>query len=449
MVNETPVRPVQAALARFFALAILAGVLSIVRWPERMGTLIAPEAERALALGFLLLASYLAGMLAQTVGLPKITGYLGAGLLFGPEALGLLGRDHIDGLAFVNRLAIGIIAFVAGGELRPAMLRERGRAIAWITVVEMTLVLVAVTAVLLIARAWVPFLEGFTFLPALVLALVFASVATVHSPAVAIAVLDEQRARGPLSSTALGVVVAADVVVVVLVTGMIALAKALVGGDGGLDAAFVGLLSWELIGAVAAGALLGVLVDGYLRLAGAAMLPIFVVFFVFLSAEIAEAIHVEFMLFMLAAGFFVENVSPVDGEPLLDALRRVSTAAYALFFGLAGASIHLGELGALWKIALLIVGVRALALWCGSALGARVAGAEPVVRRLTWLGLVSQAGVALGLAVVASEALGAPGRAMLTLFLAMITIHELVGPILFRWALVRAGEAGRGERETR
>ena len=116
----------------------------------------------------------------------------------------------------------------------------------------------------------------------------------------------------------------------------------------------------------------------------------------------------------------------------------------ALFFSLAGATIHLAEIRALWPVALAVVAARALALWAGCLAGARLARAEPEVARYAWLGLISQAGVALGLATVAAEALPGVGAGMLTLFLAMIAIHEVVGPIAFRHALIRSGEAGRG-----
>ncbi|MGH7445110.1 MAG: hypothetical protein ACREKM_09550, partial [Longimicrobiales bacterium] len=186
-------------------------------------------------------------------------------------------------------------------------------------------------------------------------------------------------------------------------------------------------------------AALGVAIDLYLRYVGR-RLVIFVIFVVFLGYELASVLHVEFMLFMLATGFFVENVSPVDGEPLIEAIQSVSVPAYVMFFSVAGGSIHLRELALLWPVALGVVVVRAAGLFYGTRLGARWAGAEENVRRYTWMGLVSQAGVALGLATVASRALGDMGSQIQTMFLAMIAIHEIIGPILFRTALARAGE---------
>jgi len=431
------------SLGRGLTLVVVVLVLAGIRWLAGLvGFAPDPLAGTTMAVGFLFLAAFLAGRVAAGLGLPKITGYLLVGGLVGPEVLGLLNESNLQNMALLNRLAIGVIAFIAGGELRPSMLQQRGRTIAVMLGCEIGAVLVLVTALLLILRPFVPFLAGFSFGTAAVLALVFASIATIHSPAVTIALLDEQRAAGLVSSTTLGIVVAADVVVVILVTLALSTASAVLTADAGLDAGFLALLAWELVGAIIAGALLGAVVDIYLRLGGA-HLPIFVIFLALFGYEISRAIHVEFMLFMLSAGFFVENISPVDGEPLIEAVERVGTFAYALFFALAGASIHLAELVLLWPLALAVVIVRGIGLWGGCRIGARLAGAEEKVRRYTWMGLVSQAGVALGLVTVAERVLPEVGGAMKTLFLAMIAVHELIGPILFRLALARSGELER------
>ncbi len=396
--------------------------------------------ELAMTAGFLFLVATLVGQLARTVGFPGITGYLLVGILLGPEALGLITEKNILDLALLDRLAIGVIAFVAGGELRPSMLRARGRAILWILLLQVGAVLVLVTAGLVAARGAAPFLAGRGLGAAVALALVFAAIAAIGSPAATLAVLDEEEADGPLAETVLGVVVAADVVVVLLVTLTLALARGVTGG-GGIDFASLGAVAWELIGAIVAGGVLGLLIDGYLRWIGK-QLPIFVIFLALLGFEVADALHVEFMLFMLSAGFFVENVSPTNGEPLVKALHTVGIPAYALFFALAGASIRLSELRTLWVLALVVVGTRTLALWLGCRTGARLARAEPVVERYAWLGLISQAGVAVGLVTVAARVLPDAGASMRTLFLATMALHQLAGPILLRLGVHRAGEAG-------
>src|SRR5690606_29700293 len=232
---------------------------------------------------------------------------------------------------------IGVIAFVAGAELRPQLLRERGGIILRILVCEIGVVFVLLAAVALLLRAWIPFLAGLPFGAAVAMAFVFASIATVHSPAVTIALL--------------GVVVVADVIVVLLATLSITGAQSVLSPEGGFDLRALGAIGWELIGALLMGALLGLLIDVYLRRVGARLI-IFVIFMIFFGHELADVLHVEYMLFMLAAGFFVENISPVDGEPLIKAIQSASVPAYVMFFSVAGGSIHLRELATLWPIAL-------------------------------------------------------------------------------------------------
>lgn len=427
-------------VGRVFSIALLVAIYAMVVRLNPAARVPGEPSEISLAMGFLLLVAFLAGQLAQYVKLPKITGYLLCGLFIGPEVANLITAQQLSNLDLINRLAIGIIAFIAGGELRPSMLRERGRTITVMLLIEIAAVFTGVGGALFLLRPFIPFLADVDPLSAFVLVALFASIATIHSPAVTIALLNEQKPKGPVTSTTLGIVVAADVVVVLLATGALAVAKAVIDTETGFSAAFLGTLAWELIGAIVAGAVLGVLVDVYLRQVKSHY-PLFVIGLTFLAVLISAEIHVEYMLFMLSAGFFVENVSPIDGEPLLLAFEKVSVPAYALFFALAGASIHLDELQALWPIALAVVAVRALGLWAGCRIGARVARAEPAVARYTWLGLISQAGVALGLVTVVAQTLPEVGEGMLTLFLAMIAIHEIVGPIAFRSALIRSGEA--------
>jgi Kef-type K+ transport system membrane component KefB len=430
-------------------IAVLIGVAAATRWvshsfPPPSNAMVGPT----LAVGFLFLVAHLAGRIVKDVGLPRITGYLLVGVVVGPDVIGVVTDQDIASVGLLNRLAIGVIAFIAGAELRPAMLRQRGRVIAIMLVIEILVVFVFVSALLLLARDWIPFLAGREFLAALLLTGVFASIATVHSPAVTIAVLNEDKSKGPLAETILGIVVVADVLVVLLVTLALALARSVLVTGEGLETDVLLLLGWELIGAILAGALLGVIIDLYLRYAGA-RLALVVIVVVLFGDQIARVMHVEFMLFLMSAGFFVENVSPTDGEPLIHAVERVADPAYALFFALAGASIHLEELRVLGPIALAVVISRAFALFVGCRIGGRVAQAPPEVTRYAWMGLVSQAGVALGLVTIAARVLPEAGTEMRTLFLAMIAIHEVVGPVLLRAALNRSSQGAddRGSRQ--
>jgi Kef-type K+ transport system membrane component KefB len=430
-------------LRRLFILALLLGGVQLVL----------PLGERGyggqwlLTFGFLILAADTVGGLAASARLPRIAGYLVAGALFGPSLLGTVSTEATEQLAPVSSLAIALIAFLAGAELRWSELRERGVMILRILGIEMLLTLVAVTGLLFALRAYVPFLEGADVTMAIALCLLFASVAVVHSPAVTMALLTETNARGPVARTTLGVVLISDVAVILLFSGVLALARAVAPaptGGGDLSAA---ALLWEIMGALVVGAALGGVVAIYLRFVQRELF-LFAMIVAFFGAEVARITHVETLLMLLTAGFVAENVSErATGEAFRSAMERSAAPVFVVFFALAGASMALPDLASLWPLVIPIVVVRLLAIWAGTWLGARWGRASPPERRYVWLGLVSQAGVAIGLATIVAEVYPERGAQIRTLFLAVMAVNQILGPILFRFALDRSGEISEAAEE--
>jgi hypothetical protein len=133
-------------------------------------------------------------------------------------------------------------------------------------------------------------------------------------------------------------------------------------------------------------------------------------------------------------------VAPVRAEPLVDTLHQMAVPVFVVFFAIAGAELHVREFQALWPLVLAIALLRMGAIVVGSRAGARIGGADPLVARYAWTGLVSQAGVALGLATIVADRLPLLGLAMQTLIVGVIAFNESVGPVLFRRGLERAGE---------
>ena len=394
-----------------------------------------------LAFGFLVVAADTVGRMVVPLGLPAIVGHLAAGVIFGPQVIGTLSSDAAGQLAPVSSLAIALIAFLAGAELRWAELRDRGVLLLKILFTEMALVLVAVTALLLAMAQFIPFLADSPTIVVVVMSLLFASIAVVHSPAVTIALLSETRANGPVARTTLGVVLLSDVVVIVLFASVLALARALVppasAAAGGVT---IGMVFWEIGGALLIGGALGGGVALYLRFVRRELF-LFAILVAFFGSEITRLAHVETLLGMLVAGFVAVNVSEhALGYSLRHAIERSAAPVFVVFFALAGAALDLGAVAALWFVVLPLVIVRGFALWAGANLGARWGRATRVERQWTWMGLVSQAGVAIGLATVAAEAYPERGDDIRSLFLAMLAVNQTLGPILFRFALSRAGE---------
>jgi Kef-type K+ transport system membrane component KefB len=177
----------------------------------------------------------------------------------------------------------------------------------------------------------------------------------------------------------------------------------------------------------------------YLRFVRREMV-LFAVVVVFAVAAAAQALDFELLLCLLVAGFLVENVAPVRAEPLVRALHQAAVPVFVIFFAMAGAELHIEEFLTVWPAVLVVAAARIAAIFGSSRAGTELAKAEPVVRRYGWTGLVSQAGVALGLATIVAERLPVVGLAMQALTVGVIAFNESLGPILFRYGLARAGE---------
>jgi Kef-type K+ transport system membrane component KefB len=229
------------------------------------------------------------------------------------------------------------------------------------------------------------------------------------------------------------------VVVVLIFTTAFSLAQASLGGETAGAPEILRHLLLEVLGSILAGAIIGGVLTLYLRFVKRELV-VFAVVVVFATAASAEALGFELLLSLLVAGFLVENVAPVRAEPLVDTLHQMAVPVFVVFFAIAGAELQVLEFISLWPLVLAVALVRMGAIAVGATLGARVAKAEPLITRYAWTGLVSQAGVALGLATVVADRLPVLGLAMQTLIVGVIAFNESVGPVLFRRGLERAGE---------
>jgi Kef-type K+ transport system membrane component KefB len=425
-------------IRRLVVLALLIGGAVLLE-PLRVPTegVIAP---RSLFLfGILLLTADTFGALAHDSGLPRVVGYLLAGIALGPSVTGIVPTGVLDDLSMMKRLAVGLIGLLAGAELRLSDLRERYRAVVFILALQGAAVLLALWGGTILAKPWIPFLQGLGPAAVVSVALLFAATLTVNSPMVTLALLTETRAKGPLAKTTLGVVLVADVAVILLFTVAFALAQRSLGDTATGAGAILFDLLREVLGSILAGMVIGGVLSLYLRYVQRELV-VFAVVLVFATAAAAQALGFELLLTLLVAGFFVENIAPVRAEPLVAALHQMAVPVFVIFFAMAGAELHIREFASAWPVVLGVALVRLGAVAAGSRAGARLGRAEPVVVRNIWTGLVSQAGVALGLATIVADRLPVLGGAMQMLIVGVIAVNESVGPVLFRRGLDRAGE---------
>lgn len=398
--------------------------------------------ELAMLLGFLLLAADVAGSAAVEVGLPRITGYILVGIAAGPHALGILSPDAIESLRLIDEFALALIAMLAGGELKLDEVRRDARTITLATVAVTTVVWVGVGVTLVLLRPLLPFLHDVPLPVLLGSGALIGIWAANSSPDATVAVIGETGARGRLTEIVLGVTIVKDVLVIVCFTLTLSLVAGVVGsGQGGMGEVLLRLLQ-EVGGAFLVGGLMGWGFSRYLERIGRRV-AVATLVFAYLIVILAPALHVELLLTAVAAGFVIENLSPA-GDRLIQGIETNAIVVFAVFFALAGAALDLGALGEFWLAAAILFASRIFFTWAGARAGLAVADEEPRIRSGVWKGIVSQAGVTLGLLVVLERQLGEAGSGLVALGTAVIIGNILVGPVLLKRALTAAGETRSG-----
>jgi Kef-type K+ transport system membrane component KefB len=394
------------------------------------------------AIGFFLLAGTLASSLLELFRLPHLTGFLLAGVVAGPYVLHAVNHETVADLSVVNSLALSLIALAGGAELRLDAVRRGFRSLATATVVQNGLALVILPATFVLARDLVPFTRGMELPAVFAVAMLWGVVAITRSPSAVMGILSQARPAGRVTDFTVGFVMTSDVVVVVMLALVVTAVRPLLEPGATLSLAAFGELGHELLGSVAVGTTLGLALVLYLRFVGRQVLIVLLVLGL-VASEVITYLRFEWLLTFLTAGFVVQNFSR-QGEKLLHAIEHTGEVVYVIFFATAGAHLDLPLLGRLWPAAVLFFAVRGVTAVAGAHLSGKLAGDPPELRRWAWAGLVSQAGLALGIAAKMQTQFPSFGAEFGALAIAAVGLNELVGPVLFKLALDRTGESGKG-----
>jgi Kef-type K+ transport system membrane component KefB len=294
------------------------------------------------------------------------------------------------------------------------------------------------TAVFIAARPLIPFVKGLGPGAMVGVGLLWGALAITRSPSATLGILSQTRAAGPLARHTLTFVMTSDLVVVVLVAVTQMVARPLIDPTATFSPRELASLGHELLGSVALGTTLGLTLAAYLRLVGR-QLSLVLLALGFGVTEILGYLRFEPLLTFMVAGFVVQNLSR-QGDKLTEAIGEMGSVVYVVFFATAGAHLDVPLLQQLWPVALLVASARGILTWVASRIGSRLAEDPPSIRRWGWSGLVSQAGLALGLAGLISRSFPSFGAGFGSLAIATVAINEMVGPVLFKLALDRMGE---------
>jgi len=401
---------------------------------------------------FIALASKQISGFFVKIKLPQITGFLIAGIIAGPFILNLVKKDAVENLGFVNDISLAFIAFAAGAELYLKELRSRYRSISWMTFGQLVVTFLLSTFILLLIADYIPFMRDMTFNIKFSVAILLATIFVARSPASAIAIIKEMRAKGPFTQTVMGVTVLIDVLVIILFTITFSISKTLIAGED-FNIFLIIKLFIELIFSIGFGILFGKLISTLLSTNFTIKVKMFLVLIVgygifFFSHQLKDLSHkffnfevyLEPLLISIIAGFFIINYSKFK-EEFHKVIKDAEVAVYVAFFTLTGASVSIDIFLQSWLIALIFFFIRLFTMIIGSYVGGKAGGDEFKLWKFGWMPYVTQAGVGLGLVMVVAGEFADWGTAFATVLISVIVINQILGPPVFKWVLNWIGES--------
>lgn len=379
-----------------------------------------------ITVGILLLIGLFTDALGRRTKLPRVTLMLVFGVAIGPAGFGFITPDVKKWFPTIANMALVMIGFLLGEKFTLKTLRSVGRLVFWVSVAEVVGTAFVVLVGLLVIGVRVD------------IALLLAGIATATAPAATVDVVQETKSDGVCTRALLGVVAIDDAWGLIIFSLMLTAVQIITGGNEALAPLAHG--AWEIGGAVLVGILLGLpmaFLTGRIRPGKPTLVEALGV--VFLCGGIAIWLEVSFLLAAMVLGCVVANRAKHHDRPF-HAIENVEWPFMILFFVLSGASLEFHTLLLVGVVGAGYVVLRIIGRLFGAWLGGFLSQADPKVSRWMGLALLPQAGVALGMALVAKQRYPSLGETILPVVIASTIFFELIGPIFTRIALVQWGE---------
>ncbi len=385
-----------------------------------------------LGLSLIILGGFLASKLFSSAKIPAVTSYILVGIVIGPIGLNIIPEGFLAASGFISDVVLGLIAFGIGRNFSPDHTKKIRSAVIRISVME------ALGAMILVTLALI-FILG----EPIEVAILFGAIATATAPAATVMVIEELKARGPLTDTLLGVVALDDAWSLMIFAIALVVAKTVAVGEaaGILFVTEIGMAMVEIAASLLLGAVFAWLLHHYSRrVKDPSDLEILTLGIILLAVGVASTLGLSVILSCLALGVALININP-EGFRFFDIVHPVDTPLYLIFFVLAGALLEVELLRDVGLLGATYIVFRVVGKVGGAYLGGSISGeAGLAVRKYIGLGLVPQAGVALGVALMAREQFPGVGDMVFNTIVATTVVFELAGPIATRTALRLAGE---------
>lgn len=382
-----------------------------------------------LALAVMIFAGMACGRLVKQIKLPNVTGYLIAGLLLGPSVFNLISDEALEGFTIISNVALGFIAFSIGNEFKLSYFKRVGATPIVIAIFESLFAVIFVVAGLLLTGNSLPF------------SLVLGSIAAATAPAATIMVIKQYKAKGPVTETLLSVVAIDDATALIYFSICAAIANALQGNNVSVGKMILDPII-EIVGALVIGFVLGLIFLWPLkffkkpgnRLA-------LTIAFIFVCVGVADLLNMSSLLMCMAFGAtFCNLASSQDSTNVMNVADNFTPPLFMLFFVTSGAQLKLSVLPSIGLVGVVYIVLRVVGKIVGTAFGAWLCKAQPAIKKYLGLSLLPQAGVAIGLSLVAEQTCPQFASTIRAVVLCGTLIYELLGPGMAKLSLTKAGE---------
>jgi len=381
-----------------------------------------------LLLGLLIALGLVLGKLLRRLGLTEVLGYLAAGVILGPLLKVPVPNEFGS---IITAMTLAFVAYRIGSSFSLDFLRKMGKKVVIILVVEVVITFVVVWLfIYLLTRN-------------MGLSIIVGALAPATAPAGTIAVFRDLRARGLLTDVSVAIVGLDDAAGIILYSLAIVWARTLFGANIGLEASIVGP-TWEILGAIVLGALVGFIVARISRFLSLSSDTIFVVTVgvSFLSWGIARMVNVSAIFTCMILGMTIINLNTKIGDKSNEVIDSIMTPLYILFFGAIGLEISVGGSSAIWGMVVVYTISRVVGKLLGCGLGGVLSRSEPRVTKYLGIALLNQAGVQMGLAFLAAQELAEylPPTTIITLMAVTTAVFQIFSPLGTQYAVKKTGE---------
>ncbi len=399
-----------------------------------------------LTMAIIIMSGFIFGEITKKIGLPKITGYILAGIALNPEITSFLPTDFINHTRILTNIALAFITFSVGGTLYIKKIKSLGKGIINITFFEAEMALLLVfTGFLLISPLFLKQENATFFTLYLPLSLLVAALASPTDPSAVLAVVHEYKCEGEVTSTIMGVSALDDVLGIINYSFCIVLASAFVLHQRfSLEKSIIDPVI-QILMTVALGILFGFLLNLItiiIRSETEGTLIVVIFGMLMLCYGIATVLDIDQLLATMTMGAVVVNFNIYKEKIFKMTERYTETMIFVIFFTISGMQLDFTYMRESLGLIFLFFVFRTLGKFIGTFIGAKLSRSSSNISRYTIGGLIPTGGIVIGLALLIRDDPDFSGfsQIILSFMLGAVVIHELFGPIVSKYALRKSGE---------